>query len=84
MKFKRNSYIDSYDVIVDGEVIGKVHKHESFAKPWSGYCLWWTYDAGWLPEASGRGHGFCSTRKKAAEELLREHEKRRKLLGYVK
>ena len=70
MKFKRNSHMDSYDVIVDGEVIGKVDKHESFAKPWSGYSLWWTYDAPSLPEASGSGHGFNSTRKKAAEELL--------------
>ena len=75
MKFKQNSYIDSYDVIVDGEVIGRVDKHESFAKSWSGYSLWWTYDAPSLPEASGSGHGFCSTRKKAAEELLQAVEK---------
>jgi hypothetical protein len=76
MKFKRNNYMDSYDVIVDGEVIGKVSKHESFATSYSGYCLWWTYNAPSLPAPSHpRGHSFCSTRAKAAEELLQAVEK---------
>jgi hypothetical protein len=66
-KFSRGRHWESYDVIVDGKVIGVVCKHEHHGHEvnWSLYII--DQDG-----YNGPNHGWFATRKDAAEALIEE------------